>query len=82
MPDWKLTAEHEPPKGEPLIATIQCKWKDWREVLAPVYYLYDMNLARWVFYDGVNNSIIGPGEVQVVAWMRMPDPSDADVFWR
>ena len=81
MPDWKLTAEHEPPKGEPLIVTIQCRWKDWPEVITPVYYIYDMYLSKWVFYNGVDNSIIGPNDVKVVAWMRLPFPCDAEVIW-
>lgn len=81
MPDWKLTAEQTPPKGEPLIVTIQCKWKNYREVLAPVYYLYDKNFAQWIFWDESSNSVIGPGEVKVVAWMPWPEPSLAEVRW-
>ena len=78
---WRVTADQTPPKGEPLIVTIQCKWKKYREVLAPVYYLYDKNYAEWIFWDESSNSVIGPGEVKVVAWMPWPDPSDAEVEW-
>lgn len=81
MPDWKLTAEQTPPRGEPLIVTIQCRWKQWREVIAPVYYMYDTHLAAWVYYDGTDNSIIGPNDVKVVAWMPWPEPSLAEVRW-
>lgn len=81
MPDWKLTTEQTPPRGEPLIVTIQCKWKSYREVLAPVYYCYDKNFADWIFYDESSNSIIGPTEVKVVAWMPWPEPSLAEVVW-
>ena len=81
MPDWTLMSDHKPPKGEPLIVTIQCRWKNWREVVAPVYYLYDMRLSAWVFYDGIGNNIIGPDDVKIVAWMPWPKPCEADVRW-
>lgn len=78
---WTLTSEQDPPKGEPLIVTIQAKWKDYREVLANVYYVYNSSYAKFVFYDPFEGKVIGPSGVKVVAWMRMPDACEAPVTW-
>lgn len=78
---WTLTSEHEPPKGEPLIVTIQAKWKNYREVLSHVYYVYNSSYAKFVFFDPLEGKVIGPSGVKVVAWMRMPDACEAPVIW-
>lgn len=78
---WTLTSDQDPPKGEPLIVTLQAKWKDYREVLAHVYYVYNSSYANFVFYDPFEGKVIGPSCVQVVAWMRMPEACEAPVIW-
>lgn len=78
---WRLTETDEPPRGEPLLVTVQAKWKEWREVLAPVYYVYDMSLSKFVFFNAMENGVIGPDTVKVVAWKRMPKPCEEAVIW-
>lgn len=78
---WAITSEQEPPKGEPLIVTIQAKWENYRKVLSHVYYVYNSSYAKFIFFDTLEGKVIGPSGVKVVAWMRMPDACEAPVIW-
>lgn len=74
--NWKSIETIKPLKGVPLMATIQRNWQKKRSCIGPVYYMQDPETKEWNFYyihGDLNNFIIGPDSVKVIAWDLWPD---------
>ena len=84
--EWKKPEAVNPPIGVPLIVTIKAKWKEFTEVLGPVYRLRNavnggleyVNFGTGAELGAIGNSVIGPNEVRVVAWDYWPEAFSND----
>ena len=75
--EWKDVASIEPPLGKPLIVTIKREWQNTTETLGCCcYYLVSPQTGKRQFYEAadLNNGLIGPESVKVIAWDYWPDP--------
>ncbi len=78
--EWKNPKREAPPIGVPLIVTIKAKWKDFPEVLGPVYRLQNavnggvefVNFGAGAEIGSIENSVIGPNNVEVLVWDFWP----------
>ena len=75
--EWKDPNKDKPPIGRPIMVTIKRDWQSHTELLACVaYYLVDPRNGQRHFYEAgdLQNGLIGPEQVKVVAWDYWPDP--------
>ena len=80
--EWEKPDANNPPLGVPLIVTIRCGWKNFSEVLGPVYRLKNgvnggieyVNFGTTAELGSIENSVIGPNNVEVLAWDFWPSP--------
>ena len=75
--EWKDPKKLPPPVGQPLHVTIHRDWQKHNETLATVcYYLKDPRDGQYHYFEAgdLQNGLIGPESVQVVAWDYWPEP--------
>lgn len=78
--EWKDPARESVPLGVPLIVSIRASWKNWPEVLGPVYRLKNavnggveyVNFGAGAELGSIENSVIGPEGVEIIAWDFWP----------
>lgn len=75
---WIPISEKLPPLGICVMCTVKDHYNGQLELRYPVYYLQKTYESGYAFYFGDTNNPLLPNVSEVVAWMPLPEPYEAE----
>lgn len=75
---WIPITEKLPPIGACIIVTVKDHYRHQLELRYPVWYMKKPYERGYAFYFGDMNNILLPDISEVIAWMPIPNPYEAD----
>ena len=80
MSEWTNINDGKPPVGMPLIVTIDCTFRNQRELRYPVVYRKSFYSDSYGFYEhGLEDQLLTAEYSPVIAWMPLPEPYKEEV---